>query len=129
MRHVLFLDFGFVWTRVSNASYINCNLHSLHNFDFSFMFTISVPLYPHPAQKLVMKSSIMVCGLFARLILLSWLPTCWSLSFDEAYVGWNLNENPSAQHPLEYDGTWEDHDFFQSPHNWRFPFYVITLDR
>lgn len=57
------------------------------------------------------------------------LPLCWALSFDPLEVGWNLNENQDAQHPLDYSGKWENHDFFPSPSNWRFPFYVIGPDR
>ncbi|KAL8948182.1 MAG: hypothetical protein Q9222_005607 [Ikaeria aurantiellina] len=31
--------------------------------------------------------------------------------------------------PLDYSGSWQGHDFYPSPANWRFPFYTITLDR
>lgn len=71
----------------------------------------------------------MLRKLFPVLSLLSSIPQCWTLSFDEAYVAWNLNENFNTQQPLEYSGVWADHDYFPSPQNWRFPFYVITLDR
>ena len=30
---------------------------------------------------------------------------------------------------MEYSGTWQDHTFFPSPENWRFPFYTLFLDR
>lgn len=71
----------------------------------------------------------MLLALFYVVNLLSLIPKCWTLGFDEAYVGWNLNQNPNTQQPLEYSGAWADHVYFPSPKNWRFPFYVITLDR
>lgn len=52
-----------------------------------------------------------------------------SLRYDPAYEGWNLNLNQSATNPLDYWGEWENHTFNPSPKNWRFPFYVLTLDR
>ncbi|KAH0360816.1 putative alpha 1,3 glucan synthase, partial [Aureobasidium melanogenum] len=42
---------------------------------------------------------------------------------------WNLNTNQAATSPLEYSGTWQDHTFYPSPDNWRFPFYGLFLDR
>lgn len=44
-------------------------------------------------------------------------------------VLFNLNQNKSAEHPLEYWGKWDDHEFQPSPTNWRFPFYTFFLDR
>jgi len=31
-----------------------------------------------------------------------------SFEYDERYVGYNLNENPNANGPLEYWGKWEN---------------------
>ncbi|KAF2667663.1 alpha-1,3-glucan synthase [Microthyrium microscopicum] len=44
-------------------------------------------------------------------------------------VNYNLNQNQNAQNPLEYAGKWDNHTFYQSPGNWRFPFYTFFLDR
>lgn len=52
-----------------------------------------------------------------------------ALRYDPAHEGWNLNLNQSATHPLDYWGEWENHTFNPSPKSWRFPFYVLTLDR
>jgi alpha-1,3-glucan synthase len=52
-----------------------------------------------------------------------------SLRYDPAHEGWNLNLNQSATDPLDYWGEWENHTFHPSPKNWRFPYYVLTLDR
>ncbi|ORY13406.1 putative alpha-1,3-glucan synthase [Clohesyomyces aquaticus] len=52
-----------------------------------------------------------------------------SLRWDPAHEGWNLNLNQSAVNPLDYWGEWDNHTFHPSPKNWRFPFYVLTLDR
>lgn len=52
-----------------------------------------------------------------------------ALRYDPAHEGWNLNENRSAVNPLEYWGQWDNHTYHPSPSNWRFPFYVVTLDR
>jgi alpha-1,3-glucan synthase len=44
-----------------------------------------------------------------------------SFEYDERYVGYNLNENPNANGPLEYWGKWENvSDLF---------FPLIRLDR
>ncbi|ORY57893.1 alpha-1,3-glucan synthase [Pseudomassariella vexata] len=51
------------------------------------------------------------------------------LRFDPAYEGYNLNENPDAENPLDYWGEWEDHTYNPSPESWRFPFYTLFLDR
>src|ERR1700722_12837026 len=52
-----------------------------------------------------------------------------ALHYDKNYVGYNLNENPTAVDPLDYTGLWKDHTFQPSPENWRFPFYTLFLDR
>ena len=44
-------------------------------------------------------------------------------------MGWNLNENQAAIDPLDYWGEWNNHTFHPSPTNWRFPFYILTMDR
>ncbi|RMZ77991.1 hypothetical protein DV737_g4093, partial [Chaetothyriales sp. CBS 132003] len=43
--------------------------------------------------------------------------------------GYNLNENQTASAPKDYWGQWDNHTFTASPKNWRFPFYVLTIDR
>ncbi|KAG9926214.1 putative alpha 1,3 glucan synthase, partial [Aureobasidium melanogenum] len=52
-----------------------------------------------------------------------------SLRYDPSEADWNLNTNQAATSPLEYSGTWQDHIFYPSPDNWRFPFYGLFLDR
>ena len=42
---------------------------------------------------------------------------------------YNINQNKNTQNPLEYSGVWENHVYFPSPQNWRFPFYTLFLDR
>ena len=49
--------------------------------------------------------------------------------YDPEHVGWNLNENQNAINPMDYSGVWANHTFHPSPENWRFPFYILTLDR
>ena len=51
------------------------------------------------------------------------------LRYDPAFMDYNLNQNPNADHPVDYWGEWENHTYHPSPDNWRFPFYTITLDR
>ncbi|KAK0625431.1 alpha-1,3 glucan synthase [Bombardia bombarda] len=52
-----------------------------------------------------------------------------SLRYDPQYATHNLNQNTTAEDPLDYYGKWEDHEFKHSPDNWRFPFYTLFLDR
>ena len=56
-------------------------------------------------------------------------PFANGLRYDPEQVGFNLNENQTASHPLDYWGEWHDHEFTPSPSNWRMPFYTIMLDR
>lgn len=49
--------------------------------------------------------------------------------YDPRYVSQNLNQNETAVNPLDYWGTWKDHEYTPSPENWRFPFYTIFPDR
>lgn len=51
------------------------------------------------------------------------------LRYTPEYAQWNLNTNQKAEKPLDYSGSWENHKFFPSPQNWRFPFYTLFLDR
>lgn len=44
-------------------------------------------------------------------------------------IDYNLNQNQSATDPLDYYGVWENHTYYPSPSNWRFPFYSFFLDR
>jgi alpha-1,3-glucan synthase len=55
--------------------------------------------------------------------------TVTALRYDPAHEGWNLNENVDAVDPMDYWGEWDNHTYHPSPKNWRFPFYVLTLDR
>ena len=52
-----------------------------------------------------------------------------ALRYDPAQVGFNLNTNQTAVHPLDYSGKWDNHEYHPSPSNWRFPFYTLFLDR
>ncbi|KAK3321955.1 alpha-1,3-glucan synthase Ags2 [Apodospora peruviana] len=52
-----------------------------------------------------------------------------SLRYDPQYEAYNLNQNASAVHPLDYYGEWEGHNYTTSPQNWRFPVYTLFLDR
>ena len=58
---------------------------------------------------------------------LSW--TAWTLQWDPEHAGYNLNENEEATQPTDYSGAWANHTYHPSPTNWRFPFYVLTIDR
>lgn len=53
----------------------------------------------------------------------------WALKYEAEFVDYNLNTNQDTTNPLEYSGTWDDHTYFPSPDNWRFPFYTLFLDR
>lgn len=65
-----------------------------------------------------------------KLLALHCLSLCTvALRYDPVHDGWNLNLNKSATDPLDYWGEWENHTFNPSPKNWRFPFYVLTVDR
>lgn len=57
------------------------------------------------------------------------LQCCAALRYDPVHVGFNLNENETATRPQDYWGQWENHTYQPSPSNWRFPFYVLTIDR
>jgi len=61
------------------------------------------------------------------LLFLSIYALCWP--YDESLVDYNLNNNKSAESPLDYWGAWPDHEYHPSPDNWRFPVYTIFLDR
>ena len=52
-----------------------------------------------------------------------------SLRYDAEQAAFNLNQNRTAQDPLDYWGEWKNHDYFPSPSNWRMPMYTIFLDR
>ena len=52
-----------------------------------------------------------------------------ALRFDSREVDYNLNQNQQAQNVLEYSGQWQNHQYHESPTNWRFPFYTLFLDR
>lgn len=62
-------------------------------------------------------------------VLLSILPAVLALRWHPKDAGYNLNENQTADEPKDYWGEWANHTFHPSPKNWRFPFYVLTLDR
>jgi alpha-1,3-glucan synthase len=48
-----------------------------------------------------------------------------ALRFDAQFTGHNLNQAQTAINPLDYDGNWENHEYFPSPSNWRVPFYTV----
>ena len=51
------------------------------------------------------------------------------LRWHPEHVGYNLNENQTAEHPRDYWGEWDNHTYHPSPKSWRFPFYMLTIDR
>ena len=53
----------------------------------------------------------------------------FAIQWQADQVGYNLNLNQSATQPQDYWGEWQNHTYHPSPSNWRFPFYVLTLDR
>ena len=55
--------------------------------------------------------------------------TTTALIYHPEYVEYNLNQNQTATHPLDYWGEWEGHEFTASPEDWRFPFYTLFLDK
>lgn len=61
------------------------------------------------------------------LSLLSTLVLSWP--WDDSLSEYNINENKSAEAPIDYWGEWPDHKYHPSPDNWRFPVYTIFLDR
>ncbi|KAL3418573.1 alpha amylase [Phlyctema vagabunda] len=69
-------------------------------------------------------------GARGALVLLSlWSSRVAALRYTPEHVGYNLNENQTADDPHDYWGMWENHDFHKSPENWRFPFYTFFIDR
>ncbi|KAL8984534.1 MAG: hypothetical protein Q9205_001522 [Flavoplaca limonia] len=52
-----------------------------------------------------------------------------AIRWSPEHVGYNLNENRDAIDPTDYWGEWQNHTYHPSPTNWRFPFYVATIDR
>ncbi|KAL9609251.1 MAG: hypothetical protein Q9167_005970 [Letrouitia subvulpina] len=67
-------------------------------------------------------------GQFIR-CLVGLICTSSALQWDPKHVGYNLNENQDAAEPTDYWGEWANHTYHPSPTNWRFPFYVLTIDR
>lgn len=71
--------------------------------------------------------------MFWLLSILFWtlkiLRTVSAYNYDPAWTSYNLNTNRFAQHPLEYSGEWEGHEYTPSPKNWRMPFYSLFIDR
>jgi len=51
------------------------------------------------------------------------------MPYDPNYVEWNLNQAQNATDPLDYEGSWPNHQYWPSPQNWRVPFYTIMLDK
>jgi alpha-1,3-glucan synthase len=71
----------------------------------------------------------MARGVRTLLQVLLCLPTSLALPYFDDQIDYNLNQNQSATHPLDYWGEWDNHTYHESPSNWRMPFYTITLDR
>ena len=63
------------------------------------------------------------------LLLVLLAATTTALQYDPNYLEYNLNQNETATHPLDYWGEWEGHEFTASPEDWRFPFYTLFLDK
>lgn len=63
------------------------------------------------------------------IVSLAALPAISALRWHPDHVGYNLNENVTATHPRDYWGEWDNHTYHPSPKNWRFPFYMLTIDR
>lgn len=59
----------------------------------------------------------------------TFIRTAQSLPYLPEEADWNLNQNQTATHPLDYSGRWDAHTYNPSPENWRFPFYTIFLDK
>lgn len=55
--------------------------------------------------------------------------TAPALRYDERYVDHNLNMNQDTANPLDYYTLYDNHTYFPSPANWRFPFYSFFIDR
>ena len=71
-----------------------------------------------------------MAGFSTRLCLWLGLLQCsLALRYDAVHEGYNLNENRTATLPKDYWGEWDNHTYQRSPENWRFPFYVLTIDR
>lgn len=52
------------------------------------------------------------------------------MKYDASEEEFNLNANATATNPLEYSVTERpDHNYHESPDNWRFPFYTVFMDR
>ncbi|KAK3937814.1 alpha-1,3-glucan synthase [Diplogelasinospora grovesii] len=52
------------------------------------------------------------------------------LIFDASQIDFNLNTNQTATDPLDYWGQRDaGFSYFQSPTNWRVPFYTVFIDR
>ena len=73
----------------------------------------------------------MMISLLPLVSLLASVLTTHALPYDPEQVDYNLNQNQSAQTPVDYWGQWNKpiSQFQPSPNNWRFPFYTIFLDR
>jgi hypothetical protein len=65
----------------------------------------------------------------AVLLLAMSLQAVVGLKYDAAYEAFNLNQNKTAEDPLDYWGQRDNHVYNPSPTNWRFPFYTLFLDR
>ena len=66
---------------------------------------------------------------WALLILSLLSSTVLCYPYTESLVDYNLNENKTAESPIDYWGEWQGHQYHPSPDNWRFPIYTIFLDR
>ncbi|KAL9107013.1 MAG: hypothetical protein Q9227_008049 [Pyrenula ochraceoflavens] len=71
----------------------------------------------------------MKCLRAAAVVLIASSPCVKALQWSADQVRWNLNQNEDAVRPTEYWGQWDNHTYHPSPSNWRFPFYVLTVDR
>lgn len=49
--------------------------------------------------------------------------------YEASLADWNLNQNSTAIHALQYWGQWDNHTYTPSPDNWRMPAYTVSPDR
>ncbi|QDS69285.1 hypothetical protein FKW77_002461 [Venturia effusa] len=61
-------------------------------------------------------------------VLLTFCAHVFGARYDASEVDFNLNQNQSATHPLDYYGEWSNHTYNKSPSNWRFPFYTLLAN-
>jgi len=74
-------------------------------------------------QKMMLRAGWLLATLASITTLVS------GLRYDAETARYNLNQQRSAENPLDYWGERDGHNYTESPKNWRFPIYTIMLDR